>query len=288
MTCSNRPAWLAAFALGCGSPAKPAPTTPPPADAHDPASPSGGAHDHAAQPSGDAHDHAAAGHAHGHAAAGHAHHHAAAGHAHHPGAQPSGDAHSPAAMPHRFEDASAWVKVFDDPARDAWQQPDRVVAALGLTPRMIVADVGAGTGYFTVRLARAVPAGQVIATDIEPDMVRYLGERAQREKLSNVRAVLATAAEPGLAAETVDRALVVDVWHHIADRVGYAKALARALRPGGQVVIVDFTLAAQHGPPAQHRLPPEAILADLRAAGLDAALSPTQLPDQYIVTGTRR
>ena len=84
-------------------------------------------------------------------------------------------------MPHRFEHADAWAKQFDDPSRDAWQQPDKVIAALGLEPAMSVADVGAGTGYFTVRLARAVPQGQVIATDIEPDMVRYLGERASVE-----------------------------------------------------------------------------------------------------------
>jgi ubiquinone/menaquinone biosynthesis C-methylase UbiE len=96
-------------------------------------------------------------------------------------------------MPHRFEHADAWAKQFDDPSRDAWQQPDKVITALALTPSMTVADVGAGTGYFTVRLARAVPQGEVIATDIEPDMVRYLGERAEREHLPNIRALLAGA-----------------------------------------------------------------------------------------------
>jgi len=201
---------------------------------------------------------------------------------------PGAEHHHPHAMVHRFQDADAWAKVFDDPARDAWQHPDDVVAALGLAATMTVADVGAGTGYFTVRLARAVPSGQVIATDIEPDMVRYLTERAQREHLANVRAVLATADDPRLDATTVDRILVVDVWHHIGDRVRYAKNLTNALRPGGQLAIVDFTREATHGPPKEHRLPPEAIVADLRAAGLDATLSPIKLPDQFIVIGTRR
>jgi SAM-dependent methyltransferase len=191
-------------------------------------------------------------------------------------------------MVHRFDDAAAWAKVFDDPARDAWQEPERVIAALGLSPNMAVADVGAGTGYFTVRLARAVPGGHVIATDIEPDMVRYLTDRATREQLGNVRAVLATADGPGLEPASVDRILVVDVWHHIHDRVRYAQGLASALRPGGQVAIVDFTREATHGPPPQHRLPPDVIIADLRAAGLDAALAPTRLPEQYIVVGARR
>lgn len=191
-------------------------------------------------------------------------------------------------MPHRFENAEQWAKSFDDPARDAWQRPDDVLAALGLRPGMAIADVGAGTGYFTVRLARAVPDGEVIATDIEPDMVRYVVERARREGLGNIRAVLAGAADPNLPAASVDRILIVDVWHHIADRARYASGLAAALRPGGQVAIVDFTATATHGPPPAHRLAPEAIIADLRAAGLDASVSPTRLPEQYIVVGTRR
>jgi cyclopropane fatty-acyl-phospholipid synthase-like methyltransferase len=191
-------------------------------------------------------------------------------------------------MPHRFEHADEWAKDFDDPARDAWQRPDDVVAALGLRPGMTVADVGAGTGYFTVRLARAIPDGQVIATDIEPDMVRYLGERAQRERLANIRTVLAGAADPNLAAASVDRILVVDVWHHLGDRRRYAAGLAGALRPGGEIAVVDFTAAATHGPPPEHRLTPAAIMADLEAAGLTASVSPVQLPEQYIVVGVRR
>jgi cyclopropane fatty-acyl-phospholipid synthase-like methyltransferase len=191
-------------------------------------------------------------------------------------------------MPHRFEHADEWAKDFDDPARDAWQHPDDVIAALELRPGMTVADVGAGTGYFTVRLARAIPDGQVIATDIEPDMVRYLDERARRERLPNIRAVIAGAADPNLAADSVDRILVVDVWHHLGDRVRYAAGLAAALRPGGAIAIVDFTAAASHGPPPAHRLAPAAIIADLEAAGLTASVSPLQLPDQYIVVGLRR
>ena len=190
-------------------------------------------------------------------------------------------------MAKRFEHADQWAKVFDDPARDAWQKPDQVLAALELAPALTVADVGAGTGYFTVRLARAVPKGQVIATDIEPDMVRYLTERARREHLANVHAQLAGATDPKLAPASVDRILVVDVWHHLPDRLAYARGLAAALRPGGKLAIVDFTADATHGPPKQHRLAPDAIASDLRAAGLAVEISPTKLPEQYIVIGTR-
>lgn len=245
---------FAATLTGCGAGASSAPAPAAPPCAHH-----RGHHDgqHAGQ-----HD----GHRDGH----HAGHHAEA-HGHH------------GAMPARFDGAEGWARVFDDPARDAWQRPDEVVAALELTSSMHVADVGAGTGYFTVRLARAVTDGQVVATDIEPDMVRYLEARAQREQLSNVRAALATATGSGLAPRSVDRILVVDVWHHIADRVAYARDLAAALRPGGRVLVVDFKLDATQGPPPEHRLAPESIAADLRAAGLDARVRQSALPEQYLV-----
>jgi cyclopropane fatty-acyl-phospholipid synthase-like methyltransferase len=196
-------------------------------------------------------------------------------------------AHGGSGPHHGFPDAEAWAKVFDDPSRDAWQRPDDVLRALELSPTMTVADVGAGTGYFAVRLARAVPQGAVIATDLEPDMVRYLNERARREQLPNLRALQVTATASGLAAESVDRILVVHVWHHLAERVGYARDLAAALRPGGKLLIVDFSLTGSRGPPASLRLSPEVIIAELAAAGLAATLSPIALPDQYLVEARR-
>jgi arsenite methyltransferase len=195
--------------------------------------------------------------------------------------------HGAAGMHHGFSGADKWTKVFDDPARDQWQRPGDVLQALDLAPTMTVADVGAGTGYFAVRLARAVPAGQVIATDVEPDMVRYLNDRARREQLANLRAIRATATAAGLAAQSVDRILIVHVWHHLADRVAYARDLAAALRPGGKLFIVDFTLTAHRGPPPNMRVAPEAIIAELAAAGLSASLSPLTLPDQYMVEAHR-
>jgi arsenite methyltransferase len=206
----------------------------------------------------------------------------------HGGASPSASASAQAAQAARghhdaFADADAWTQVFDDPARDAWQRPDEVLRALELTPALTVADVGAGTGYFAVRLARVVTAGQVMATDIEPDMVRFLSERARREGLTNLRPVLGTHTATGLAAASVDRILIVDVWHHLGDRRAYARDLAAALRPGGRVVVVDYLPTAQRGPPAAIRIAPDEIIAVLERAGLTARLSPIALPDQYIV-----
>jgi SAM-dependent methyltransferase len=198
------------------------------------------------------------------------------------------DGHGVGGAHHGFADADALAHVLDDPARDTWQRPDDVLRALELEPTMIVADVGAGTGYFSVRLARAVPRGDVIATDIEPDMVRFLSERARREGLPNLRAIQASTGASGLAASSVERILVVHVWHHLSGRGEYARGLAAALRPGGRLLVVDFSPAADRGPPASMRVAPETVIAELEAAGLSASVSPIALPHQYIVEAWRR
>lgn len=197
--------------------------------------------------------------------------------------KPHGDASGHAGPHHAFADADALTQVLDDPARDEWQRPDAVLRALELQPTMRVADVGAGTGYFAVRLARAVPRGEVIATDIEPDMVRFLGERARRERLSNLRAVLASPTTQGLVDQSVDRILVVHLWHHVHHRGPFARDLAAALRPGGSLFVIDFSPTAPRGPPASMRLAPEVVVAELRGAGLSAEVSALELPDQYMV-----
>jgi SAM-dependent methyltransferase len=197
-------------------------------------------------------------------------------------------AEHPKPLVHRFQKPEEWAKEFDDPARDAWQKPDLVVDSMKIVEGSTVADLGTGTGYFLGRLSRAVGGkGKVIALDIEPDMIRYVKERAQRESLANVDARVVTTDDPALAEASVDRVLVVDTWHHIASRKEYAAKIARALRPGGALYIVDFTLEAPHGPPKHHRLSPEDAVAELRAAGLAAERVPADLPEQWIVVGRR-
>lgn len=210
------------------------------------------------------------------------------------GAQPSSsaatrDAHHEGHH-HRFDDAAGWSKVFDDPARDEWQKPTRVVELVAATSGMTVADIGAGTGYFEPHLSRAVGStGKVIAEDVEPDMVKWLEDRAKRDDLANVQALLGTADDPNLAAASVDRILIVDTWHHVDDRRAFAKKLALALKPGGAVVIVDFTLESPHGPPRRTRVAPEAVAADLASAGLTTnVIKDAGLPHQYVVRGERR
>ncbi len=188
---------------------------------------------------------------------------------------------------HRFEHADQWAKEFDDPARDAWQRPKEVVELMAIERGMRVADVGAGTGYFEPWLSRAVgDTGVVHALDIEPDMVRYLTDRARRESLTNVRPGLVSTDDPKLPVGLVDRILIVDTWHHIADRGAYARKLFRALSSKGRLYVVDFTLEAQRGPPPGHRLAPEAVVRELSSAGFVARVVSESLPDQYVVEGT--
>jgi len=190
-------------------------------------------------------------------------------------------------MPHRFDDAERWAKVFDDPDRDRWQKPGEVVAALALQPGMTVVDLGAGTGYFLPHLAAA--ATQVIALDVEPSLVTHMQQRVIDAKLGNVDVRLAALDDPGLPDGSVDRILIVDTWHHLGDRVAYARKLARALRPGGFVLVVDFTLQSTMGPPPTMRLAPEAVAAELGKAGLVAHVAgddDDELPEQYLVSGS--
>lgn len=182
-----------------------------------------------------------------------------------------------------FGDARRWSEVFDDPARDAWQRPDEVIAALELGPDARVADVGAGTGYFSVRLAPRVPRGRVWAVDLEPSLLAHVRERAASMRLENLFPVLGTPTSPMLP-EAVDVVLVVDTWHHVEDRVAYARGLAPMLRPGGRLVIVDFTLDAPEGPPREMRLAPERVHDELTAAGWERVAEVRTLPRQYVVT----
>ena len=191
---------------------------------------------------------------------------------------------------HSFGDAQKWAHVFDDPSRDAWQKPHEVIAALGLPPDAVVADLGAGTGYFSVRLANMLSRGRVYAVDIEPDMVKYLGERAKREGLSNLAPVLGKADDPRLP-EKVDLVLLVDVYHHIDDRSRYFRHLAGSLKPGGRVAIIDFRMDAENGPPRAARIAPDEVRAEMAAAGFAQATSGASLdflPEQYFLIFSRR
>jgi ubiquinone/menaquinone biosynthesis C-methylase UbiE len=189
---------------------------------------------------------------------------------------------------HDFSDAERWARVFDDPGRDRWQRPNEVISIGAIGRGMVVADIGAGTGYFVPHLCAAVgPRGRVIATDIEPELIEHMQRRFAAAGLSTAEAKMTPPGDPLLPEGGVDRILIVNTWHHIAERIAYGAKLLRALRPGGQVIIVDYTLESPQGPPKEHRLPASWIEEELRDAGFSTHVPLESLPHQFIVIGVR-
>ena len=191
-------------------------------------------------------------------------------------------AQSPHTHEHRFSGAEKWAQVFDDPKRDAWQKPHEVIQALALKPDAVIADIGSGTGYFSARFANMVPKGRVYGVDTEPDMVKYLAERAKREGLKNLTAVTGTPGDPRLP-EKVDLIVMVDVFHHVGDRDRYFRKLGDSLKPGGRIAIIDFRMDSPNGPPKNVRIAPDRVKTELKSAGYALIQEHAFLPNQYFL-----
>lgn len=152
--------------------------------------------------------------------------------------------------------------------REAWQQSDRVVEALAVAPGSRVADLGAGGGFFTFRLADAVGAeGEVYAVDVDPDMTEYLEDRVREEGRDNVSVVLAPYDDPKLPVP-VDLIFTCNTYHHIEGRVAYFRNARRYLRPGGRVAVIEYRDDdAGFWHPGGHSTPPAAIRDEMEEAG---------------------
>lgn len=185
-------------------------------------------------------------------------------------------------MEHRFDNPEVSAKSFDDPARDVWQMPARVIAALNLRSGQSVADIGSGTGYFAIALAKGPTAPRVYAVDIEPAMVAYVRQRAAKEGLTNVFAVQGAGDRTNLP-EPVDVVLIVDTYHHLPNRVAYFTALKQRLKPSGRLAIVDFRKGAPGGPPDEFRFTPEQISGELARAGFTLQAQHDFLPRQVFL-----
>ena len=170
----------------------------------------------------------------------------------------------------------------DRPERAVREQPDVVLDALKLAPESTAADVGAGTGYFTVRLARRVSA--VHASDLQPEMLRMLDARLVKEKLSNVTLHRATDHDSGLPAACCDLVIMVDVYHELSDPPGVMASIKRALRPQGRLVLVEY----RGEDPAvaikpEHKMTLPQLEKELANLGFHFSESLEMLPDQRVV-----
>jgi len=184
----------------------------------------------------------------------------------------------------RFNEIQKWIDIFEAPERAEWQKPDEVVKKLELKPGDIVADIGAGTGYFTRLFAAAVgPEGKAIGLDIEPAMVEYMKEDAQKRGLKNYEAQVVKPDDAEVPSKSVDVIFICNTYHHIKDRVSYLKKLASALKPDGRVVIVDFyKKPLPVGPQSvAHKISEEDVKKEFKKAGYRLIKSLDFLPYQY-------
>jgi predicted methyltransferase len=197
---------------------------------------------------------------------------------------------SPHDMHQRHGDPAAYIASLEDPERDAYQKPDEVLKALDLRPGEVVADIGSGSGYFTLRFARAVgETGRVYAVDVSPDMIRHLNRRLRDAGLRNVVTILSDPDDPLLADASVDRFVIVDTWHHIQDQPSYLLLLKRMLKPGGQVIHIDFKKQdLPVGPPPGMKIAREDLVKQMEDAGFRLAAEHAFLPYQYFLVFAMR
>lgn len=179
-----------------------------------------------------------------------------------------------------------YIAMLERKERDTFQKPDEVMRALALRPGERVADVGAGSGYFTLRLARAVgPTGLVLAIDINPDLLAFLDRRAKEEGLANVKSLRVEKDDPKLPPGGIDTILMVDTFHYVKERAAYARKLRAGLAPGGRIVVIDYLpwAGCPGAPRPERRLSRETVDEAMAAAGLAPASVHEFLPEQFFV-----
>ena len=133
---------------------------------------------------------------------------------------------------------AAWL---ERPEREAEEAPSKAIAALNIRPGQVVADIGAGSGYYSVRLARAVgPTGRVYATDIQPEMLTLLKKKVDADKFANIELVLGTETDTRLSDGAIDLAVMVDVYHELSQPQAFLKSVRRALKKNGRLVLIEF------------------------------------------------
>lgn len=179
---------------------------------------------------------------------------------------------------HPPQSSDEYAKVLEDPSRDEWQKPHEVATYLKIAPTDVIADIGAGTGYFARRFA--LHAAKVYAVDIDPALLAIAAKSAP----SNLITVVAKPDDPTLPASSVDLVFFCDVLHHLENRPAYLRKLKAILKPGGRIVTVDFyKKPLPVGPPETMKLSEDQIIAEFQEAGFQFSKKATFLPYQYVL-----
>jgi arsenite methyltransferase len=187
---------------------------------------------------------------------------------------------------HRLHsDPKSYIGALEDPKRDAYQKPHEVMRALGLKAGEVIADIGAGSGYFTFRLTHHVgDKGKVYAVDVSPDMIRHINRRIRELKATNVVSILADPDDPLLPDASVDRFFFSDSWHHIDSQTKYLSLLKKMLKPGGEIVMIDFHKKdLPVGPPMPMKIAREDLIKQMESNGFRLTKEHTFLPYQYFL-----
>ncbi len=178
----------------------------------------------------------------------------------------------PAAAQLGARPAEQWIQMLDRPERIKGLNVDRVLELLRLKPGHVLADIGAGTGAFSLPLARSVvPGGKVYAVEVDQGLVDHITQRAETEGVENVEAVLGEFGDPALPAQDVDLAFFHDVLHHVEDRAGYLKNLARYIKPDGRIAVIERTDIHRGGRQRHMRMTKEQVTAWMKEAGFQPA-----------------
>jgi ubiquinone/menaquinone biosynthesis C-methylase UbiE len=182
-------------------------------------------------------------------------------------------------------DSKAYIAMLNNPERDAHQKPREVIAALKLKHGEVIADVGAGSGYFTFSLAQGVgKSGRVYAVDVDPDMILHLNRRIRESQTKNVVTFLCAPDDPLLSDGSIDRFFICDTWHHIEGHAHYLGLLKKVLKPGGQIVIIDYKKAKTPvGPPMDIRIDRNDLVREMETNGFRLETEHTFLPYQYFL-----
>jgi ubiquinone/menaquinone biosynthesis C-methylase UbiE len=183
------------------------------------------------------------------------------------------------------QNSSAYISALESSERDSYQKPEEVLEALQLKTGEVIADIGAGSGYFSFRLAREVgESGKVYAVDINPDMILHMNRRSREASIDNIVTILSDPDDPLLREDIVDRVFICNTWHHIDAQKKYLSLLRKSLKPNGQIIMIDFEKKELPvGPPLEMKIAKTSLISQMESAGFALLAEHHFLPYQYFL-----